>query len=102
MVAARPQRALTAWLSAPVAVRVLTFPVVSTALATTLISLLGSPLQPLPFCLLAAAGLVNVELGRLAEGGPVTEQRSDASMVCQAARASSRSATMTRKTSRAT
>lgn len=76
MVAARPERALTAWLGAPIAVRVLTIPVVGAAAATTLVSLLHSALPPADLGVVTAAGLVNVELGRLVEGGPVTEQRS--------------------------
>jgi diguanylate cyclase (GGDEF)-like protein len=76
MIAAQAQRGLTAWFSAPVAVRVLSFPVVSAAAATTIVSLIQSPPPPVAFCMLAAAGLVNVELGRLVEGGPVTQQRS--------------------------
>jgi diguanylate cyclase (GGDEF)-like protein len=69
-------RPLTAWLSRPLVVRALSLPVLGVAVTTTLLSLLRSPPEPVALSLLAAAGLVNVELGRLIEGGPVAEQRS--------------------------
>jgi diguanylate cyclase (GGDEF)-like protein len=76
MLAVRAEGTLRTWLSTPLAVRALSIPLVSAAAATTTVSLLRSPPHPLTLSLLAAAGLVNVELGRLAEGGPVAEQRS--------------------------